>query len=395
LTRVQRVVMLTNAVAPDKLGGLERYVRELAAALVATGTPVTVLCKRVGVDDPPVEVGDDGVRIVRHDVPSKRDPRFGLRYPLAVRAAVRAALADAGPDVVLHGHFSVTSLEPALSRRSYVHTFHAPVYKELLSERQDSYVLPRPLQPLAVAALRAAEAKVMREAARVLVLSEFMRDELAALSPAAAESAVVVAGGIDTDHFRPGPVTPHGWADAAAPLLVVARRLTPRTGVSELVEAMPAVLAELPTARLAILGDGGQRDAVAARIRALGLGESVQLQGRVSEDELVQWYRRATLVVMPTQQLEGFGLTTAEAMACGTVVVATPIGANPEVVSRLDPSLLARGSSPADIASVIVRVCRGTELLARLRLLARDAVHPHMSWTAIAEQHLALYRELT
>jgi len=235
----------------------------------------------------------------------------------------------------------------------------------------------------------------MREASRVLVLSDFMRHELAALAPAAAASAVVVSGGIDTGRFRPGPVDPHEWADAAAPLLVVARRLTPRTGVAELVEAMPAVLASRPGARLAILGDGGQRDVVAARIRALGLGDSVRMLGRVSDDELVQWYRRATLVVMPTQELEGFGLTTAEAMACGTPVVATPVGANPEVVAYLDASLLATGAAPADIAAVVVEVSGDDQRLARLGARARDAVHPHMSWAAIADRHLELYRELS
>ena len=43
-----RVLMVTNAVAPDKLGGLERYVRELAATLVRKGHDVTTLSKRTG-----------------------------------------------------------------------------------------------------------------------------------------------------------------------------------------------------------------------------------------------------------------------------------------------------------------------------------------------------------
>ena len=54
------VLMLTNAVAPDKLGGLERYVRELSAALVSLGLPVTVLTKRISDDDPQEETGSDG-----------------------------------------------------------------------------------------------------------------------------------------------------------------------------------------------------------------------------------------------------------------------------------------------------------------------------------------------
>lgn len=57
--------MVTNAVAPDKLGGLERYVRELAATLVRKGHDVTTLSKRTALDQPSAETGDDGVRLLR------------------------------------------------------------------------------------------------------------------------------------------------------------------------------------------------------------------------------------------------------------------------------------------------------------------------------------------
>jgi len=85
---VQRVIMVTNAVAPDKLGGLERYVRELAAALVRQGLQVTVLAKRVRPEHPAREMGADGVAVVRHNVPSKRLRTFALRYPVHVAAAI-------------------------------------------------------------------------------------------------------------------------------------------------------------------------------------------------------------------------------------------------------------------------------------------------------------------
>ncbi|HEX8511296.1 MAG TPA: glycosyltransferase, partial [Propionibacteriaceae bacterium] len=97
-----KILMLTNAVAPDKLGGLERYVRELAAALVHKGHEVTTLSKRTDPGQPAAETGDDGVRLLRFPTPPKADPLFVAKYPLTVARAVRRTVLGADYDV-LHG----------------------------------------------------------------------------------------------------------------------------------------------------------------------------------------------------------------------------------------------------------------------------------------------------
>lgn len=384
-----RVLMVTNAVEPDKIGGLERYVRQLAAALVREGAAVTVLAKRIG-PAPLEEVGDDGVRIVRHPVPSKSDPLFALRYPFAPFAAVRRETRR--PFDVLHAHFTVPAVPLAIARRRYVYTFHAPVHRELLSERQGSYALPAPVQRGAVAGLRRAERFALERASRVFVLSEFMRAELARFAPAAASSARLIPGGLDVARFSPGDPTsgPDGRVGGTRPLLFSARRLTPRTGVRELVEAMPAIIDRIPGARLAVGGVGGMDAEIRATIARLGLESAVEMLGWLTEDELIGWYRRADLVVMPSQALEGFGLTTAEALACGTPVVATPVGANPEVLGPLDPRLITDDPSPRAIAEGVVRVLQNPELLAGAADGARQRAL-ELRWEVVAARYLEEY----
>ena len=137
---------------------------------------------------------------------------------------------------VLHAHFPVPALPLAMARKPYVYSFHAPVYRELLLERHTRYPLARPLQPVAVEGLRRAERLVVRRATRIIVLSEYARSELHLLDPEAAERATLIAGGIDTDRFSPGPGRRDEWSAAAEPLIFTARRLTPRTGVLELLQ---------------------------------------------------------------------------------------------------------------------------------------------------------------
>jgi glycosyltransferase involved in cell wall biosynthesis len=85
----------------------------------------------------------------------------------------------------------------------------------------------------------------------------------------------------------------------------------------------------------------------------LGLDGRVRFVGRVSEGDLLDWYRAADLFVLPTVAYEGFGMVTVEALASGTPVVGTPAGATSELLEPLDPRLVADGSDPESLASAI------------------------------------------
>ena len=161
--------------------------------------------------------------------------------------------------------------------------------------------------------------------------------------------------------------------------------------------AMPSlrlVLAELPSARLAIAGDGPLRAELEQRILGLGLVGSVLLLGRVSEDDLLAWYRRADLFVLPTQELEGFGISTIEALACGTPAVGTPVGGTPEILAEVDSRLLAASRSPRDLATTIVSVAKPEGLVELLAKRARARVVPSMSWPRVADRHLEIYETM-
>jgi glycosyltransferase involved in cell wall biosynthesis len=176
-------------------------------------------------------------------------------------------------------------------------------------------------------------------------------------------------------------------------MLFCARRLTPRTGVRELLDAMPEVLRALPDARLAIAGEGDMAGALDETIARRGLAASVRRLGRVADGELVDWYRRADLVVLPTQELEGFGLATAEALACGTPVLGTPVGATPELLRALDPALISADASPDAIAAGIVSLARDRRRLDAVAAKAREATVAY-GWDRVIERYLELYDEL-
>lgn len=389
-----RVVMLTNAVAPDKLGGLERYVRELADSLAALGHEVVVIAKRVQGTEPLREVDRRGVVTARYRVPSKRNPLFVPLYPLVVATDVARLLQRAArgrQPFILTVHHPVPAIVPMLFGVPYVYTFHAPVWREILPERHDSYFLPAGIGRAGIALFRRLESLLLRRARLVLTLSRYMQAEAIDLGVDPARHRLV-PGGLDTERFSPA----HGDSRPSqiGPSLFTARRLVDRTGVDQLIEAMPAILDRLPDARLRIAGSGARLERIEGLIERLGLGSRVELLGRIPDDALVEEYRAADLAVTPTQDLEGFGLSTAEALAVGTPALVTPVGANPEVVEGLSDLLVSATRSPDAIAAAVVALCEDQQELARVRAAARAHVHPRLGWPAVAARYVELYGEL-
>lgn len=389
-----QVILVSNTIPEDKMGGLPRYVRELAAALARTGCNTTVITKRVTPEPPDVERAADGVRIIRYSVASKANPMYVAAFPFYTAYGVLRAVRSAGrSDVVIHAHFPATALPLALSRIRYLYTFHAPVWRELLDERQATYVLPKPVQKPTVAAFRLTEQLVVRRAAMTFALSEFMRGQLGDLSVAVGAGARLLPGGIDIERFRPDASVARAGVDS--PLLFTARRLTPRTGIDRLVAAVPEIIRAHPRAMVAIAGVGEMEAELRKLVAQSGVAEHVRFLGRISDEALVDWYRRATLVLMPTLKLEGFGLTTAEAMACGTPVVGTPVGATPELLKPLDPALITRDNTSSAIAETVNRMLSDPRRLSSIAARCRDHIAPSMGWDAIAKRYLEAYERVS
>src|SRR6185437_10542396 len=100
------------------------------------------------------------------------------------------------------------------------------------------------------------------------------------------------------------------------------------------------------------LKDRADAQMAPALIRELGIGDSVTHLGHVSTDELVRLYNEHEVMVSPSLY-EGFGLPAAEAMACGTPVVATTAGAFPETIADGETGVLVPPADARALADAI------------------------------------------
>jgi glycosyltransferase involved in cell wall biosynthesis len=207
----------------------------------------------------------------------------------------------------------------------------------------------------------------------------------------------VVPGGVDLARFQPpvdrAAIRRHWGLTPEDFLFLAVRRLDPRMGLELLVEAFAEVAERHPRARLWMTGRGPAEPMLRERIARLHLEERVRLLGFLPEPDLPGLLGAADVTLMPSLDLEGFGLATAESLACGTPVLGSRAGATPELLEPLDPGLLFEpGSRPALARHLETVLARPASLPARDRCAAH--ARARFPWSAQVDAAERAAREL-
>jgi alpha-1,3-rhamnosyl/mannosyltransferase len=222
----------------------------------------------------------------------------------------------------------------------------------------------------------------------VMTYSEFTADEIREHYGVAAERVHPVLLGVDRERFAPpSDDVVKALREKYGDYVIAIGLLTARKNFTTLIDA----LSRIPELRLVLVGRGsdGEAEVEAALDRAGMRARCLRMTG-VPEPELVALIGAARVCAVPSLY-EGFGLTTLEAMACGTPVVCSNAASLPEAAG--DAALLVDARSSEALESALRRVVSDSSLAADLRArgLARAR---EMSWSASARRLRAVYREI-
>jgi glycosyltransferase involved in cell wall biosynthesis len=271
------------------------------------------------------------------------DSRSGgkARYATLASRAARAARTFR-PDV-LYAHFLVPAgLVAALSSRApLVVTAHGQDVRNIGT----------------VPGVATATRYVVRRAAAVVAVSDYLRRELEAKIPPARGKTEVIDSGVDLERFQ---LLPARADPGDGPAFLCVGSLTERKNVIRLARAFE----RLGEGTLAFVGDGPLRGELAGR-------RGVSLLGSVPHDRIPEVLAASDVVCQPSL-VEPFGQALLEAMACGRSVVATTVGGPPEFV----PSEAGVLVDPSD-EEALVEALRTAALLPRPNLAARAAAEHH------------------
>jgi glycosyltransferase involved in cell wall biosynthesis len=201
------------------------------------------------------------------------------------------------------------------------------------------------------------------------------------------ERITAIHDGVDTEVFRPieVPKRPNG-------LLYVGNSDDRNKGARYLVEAA-ALLRDRGFDFHLTFVDREIAQMAPAMVAELGLADRVTFTGRLPREDLVRTYNEAEVMVSPSLY-EGFGLPAAEAMACGTPVVATTAGAFPEVIADGETGVLVPpGDAPA-LAEAIQSLLLDPARRGRMGTAGAERIRREFSWRVCAEKTAALYEEV-
>jgi glycosyltransferase involved in cell wall biosynthesis len=209
--------------------------------------------------------------------------------------------------------------------------------------------------------------QAIRQASRILTVSEFSRQELHRFYRVDPAKVVVVPNGVGPE-FRPASLAASGTDQAVLarygvkpPYILALGNIHPRKNLGRVLEAYRRLREQRQTVPALVWAGIPRWDSSELLVRARADG--VILTGFIAQEDLPVLYRQATMLVYPSLY-EGFGLPPLEAMACGTPVVTSNTTSLPEVVG--DAALTVNPINVEEIAA------------ARGRLLNDSALHQHL-----------------
>jgi alpha-maltose-1-phosphate synthase len=374
-----KVALLTREYPPEVYGGAGVHVEYLAREL-APLVGLTVHCQ-----------GADRPTAVAHR------PAPGLRDAVLRTFSADLSMADAvaGADLV-HSHTWYANLAGHLASLRYgiphVMTMHSlePLRPWKAEQLGGGYALSSWAEQVAATS-----------AAAVVAVSDGMRADVRAAYPGIPpERTRVIRNGIDTSEYAPdtgtGVLVKHG-IDMSRPYVIFVGRITRQKGLPVLLRAASALD---PSAQLVLCAGAPDTRELAAEVTELVAGLQASRSGVIwiremlPKPSVIQLLTHALAFACPSVY-EPLGIVNLEAMACGTAVVGSAVGGIPEVVDDGVTGLLVPPDDPAALADALNALLRDRDRARAYGDAGRARAVGEFSWSAIAAETVALYRELT
>jgi phosphatidylinositol alpha-1,6-mannosyltransferase len=378
----KKILLVTNDFGP-RAGGIETFVIGLLERI--KGHEVTVFTSQQG----DTSVYDQqwldkfGVRVIR-------DQSKILLPSWRVTRAAQKIVAAKNIDVVVFGAAAPLALMSPSLRKSGV--------KKIIALTHGHEVWWAKIFPFNFAIKR-----IGKNVDHLTYLGEFTHQAISkALSRKSATEMVKIAPGIDTAHFIPQPDAMQkrkelGLQDKK--IIISVGRLVHRKGQDNLIQAMPAVLKEIPSAHLMLVGEGPYRKHLEKLVMKSSLEQNVTFAGRIMFDRLPSYLSAADLFAMPSRsrffglEVEGLGIVYLEASACGIPVVAGNSGGAPDAVLEGVTGLCVDGTNIEQITGAIVEICRDAERASHMGAAGRNWIVDQWRWEIWSKEFNALLVE--
>ena len=359
------ILFVSDVSISKATSGSERVLFEQSTLLQKRGHNVHILTRNL-----PEHKSDhqiiQGVNEWRYNVDQSNACSFIISTLLRCKKLFESLQNQYSFDVIsFHQPFSAFGVirSPLSKKIKKVYTCHSLSFEEFRSRNpQPKDIVGRLLYFLNVKVRKFIERKTLRKSDIVVVLSRFTQEKLQRVYKIPSDKITVIPGGVDLKRFYPvanrTKIRQHLNIPQGKMILLTVRDLEPRMGLQNLIYAIKKVRLELPDIYLVLGGQGPLEADLKSLTRKLGVEDCIKFTGFIPEIELPDYYRMADIFILPTLELEGFGLITLEALASGLPVLGTPVGGTVEILSKLDSKYLFRDTKPESMAELIIKTCQ-------------------------------------
>ncbi len=197
----------------------------------------------------------------------------------------------------------------------------------------------------------------------------------------------VIYNGIDIDEFFPL----YNLEKNIFNILCLSR-LTPRKGVTYLIDAIKKLAEKYPQIKLKIVGEGDSKQELMDQVKSLSLEDKVEFTGLIRHEHLPPVYKKAHMFVLPSLN-EGMSNVILEAIASGLPVVTTDTGGSKELVQDGVNGFIVKMKDSGDIAEKLEKLVIDPELCMKMSQESRR-VAEGLSWRKVAEEYVNIYFEI-
>lgn len=200
----------------------------------------------------------------------------------------------------------------------------------------------------------------LKYATKIIVMSKYMKSLIKTLyGNIFLEKAEIIPIGVDTKKFIPARnkklLRMKMNLDEKQVIFFTLRRLEPRMGLENLIFGFNKILHKTDRKLLFFIGgEGHLKTRLETLIKKLKLNNCIRLLGFLNDERKLLYYQIADAFVLPTEDLEGFGIVTLEALSCNLPVIATPAGGTPEILSKLGNDLISKSVSIDSISEKLI-----------------------------------------
>lgn len=167
-------------------------------------------------------------------------------------------------------------------------------------------------------------------------------------------------------------------------------------GLDYLIRAIDLIRKQISEVKLIVGGEGNLKGEYMKLAKSLKLDKQIDFMGFIKQEELVKYYNRCDVLVLPSisSKQEGFGVVLLEAMACAKPVVTTNITGLAEEIKEAQAGIVIEPKNVNSLSEAIVEILRDQNSAQAMGRRARQLVEKEYSWNNVARKIERLYMEV-